>query len=130
MAVTTFTLRRKGSLSRLNRGSVLAKARHIRILLLVPPIVGHIASLITVDVRVTARPVCLVMDCLQGYGARFRIAVAGSGWLAELSNLRVASLGRRVRFGVAAVVKSDVGVAPTAVRAIDSRLARNLVMFA
>lgn len=129
-AVTAFTLSCESGLSRLHSGAILAKAGYIGVLLLVPTVVGHVATLVAIDVGVTAGSVRVVVHCLYGCRALFRIVELSRGGRGELSKLCVASFGGRIHLGVTTVIETDVGIAATPICPVHAGLPSNIVAFA
>jgi len=65
-AVAAFGLICQSMLGPSNSGSVTAETGYIRVLLLLPSVVRHVTTLVTVDVGVAAGAVCMVVHGLGG----------------------------------------------------------------
>ena len=109
-AVAALTLRGKAILRGLHCDSVLTQSCHVGVLLLMPPIVVHKATLLVVNVSVTTRSISMIVYILDRGSTLFRVAIRGVRRLTELSELCVASLGRLVHLCVATVIETDVGI--------------------
>ena len=89
-----------------------------------PPVVCHIATLITVDVGIAACTVCVVVHVLDGSTALLGVAECAALGLIEISV--APRLGRSIHVSISAVIETDISVTACAVRVVDAGLSHNL----
>ena len=111
-------------------GSVPAKPRNIGVFLLLPGVVGHVTTLVTMDVGVAACAVRMVVHGLGGGGALLGVAELPVGSRVKLSILCEAALRRLVHLRVATIVETDVGVTSCTISMVNSSLSNYLEEFA
>jgi hypothetical protein len=129
-AVSALALGGERILSAIDGSAVPAQARDIGVLSLLPRVIRHVTTLVTVDVGVAAGAVRMVVDGLGGGGALLGVAELPVCSRVKLSILGEAALGCLILLRVATVIETDVGVAPRTICMVNPSLSNYLEEFA
>lgn len=128
--VTALALCCNAVLCSTNRSAVLAEVRDIHVLLLMPRMVRHVATLVTMDVSVTTCAIGMVMNVLDGGTSLLGIVKLAMSGLTKLSTAGATSFRCLVHLGVTAVIETDICVTACTVCVVNSGFADDLEKFA
>lgn len=128
--VTSFRLRCQRILSAGDGGSITAEPRYVRVLLLLPRVVRHVTTLVTVNVGVAAGAICMVVHGLDGGRPLLGVTELPVGGRREGPILREAAFGSLIHLGVTAVFETDIGVTAGAICVVNPCFSNDLEEFA